>query len=82
MRGNDILHEHGNEENLKKLIALKTSLVPFIGAGFSVPACPAWAKFLDLFFNSIKDEFDNMMDMRIFENEELLNAAKKVSDKR
>jgi tetratricopeptide (TPR) repeat protein len=57
MRGNDILQELGNAENLKKLIAQKKSLVPFIGAGFSVPACPTWAKFLDLFFKSIKGEF-------------------------
>jgi tetratricopeptide (TPR) repeat protein len=57
MSGNDILQEPGNAENLKKLIARKNFLVPFIGAGFSVPACPTWAKFLDLFFDGIKGEF-------------------------
>jgi tetratricopeptide (TPR) repeat protein len=57
MRGNDILHESKNAENLKELIARKKFLVPFIGAGFSVPACPTWSKFLDLFFDGIKDEF-------------------------
>lgn len=57
MRGNDILHEPGNAENLEKLIVQQKSLVPFIGAGFSVPACPTWAKFLDLFFDGIKGEF-------------------------
>jgi hypothetical protein len=57
MRGNDILPEPGNAENLEKLITQQKSLVPFIGAGFSVPACPTWAKFLDLFFDGIKGEF-------------------------
>ena len=55
MRRNDILHE--NAGNLKKLIANRKYLVPFIGAGFSVPVCPTWANFLDLFFHSIKDGF-------------------------
>ena len=57
MSGNDILQEPGNADNLKKLISQKKFLVPFIGAGFSVPACPTWAKFLDLFFDGIKKEF-------------------------
>jgi tetratricopeptide (TPR) repeat protein len=57
MRGNDILHEPGNAKNLKKLITQKKSLVPFIGAGFSVPTCPTWSAFLDLFFDGIKGEF-------------------------
>ncbi|MFC2146615.1 SIR2 family protein [Acidobacteriota bacterium] len=57
MRGNDILQEPENAANLKKLIAQKKSLVPFIGAGFSVPACPTWSAFLELFFNGIKEEF-------------------------
>ncbi|UCH92823.1 MAG: hypothetical protein JSV88_21345 [Candidatus Aminicenantes bacterium] len=38
-------------------MAQKKSLVPFIGAGFSVPACPTWSAFLDLFFDGIKEEF-------------------------
>jgi hypothetical protein len=57
MKGNDILHEPKNAENLKKLLTQKKYLVPFIGAGFSVPACPTWSAFLDLFFNGIKGKF-------------------------
>jgi hypothetical protein len=57
MGSNDIFKEPGNAGNIKKLIAQKNSLVPFVGAGFSVPACPTWADFLDLFFHGIKDEF-------------------------
>jgi len=58
MSGNDILQEPGNAENLKRLMAQKKFLVPFIGAGFSVPACSTWAKFLENFFQKLrKDEF-------------------------
>ncbi|UCH98446.1 MAG: SIR2 family protein [Candidatus Aminicenantes bacterium] len=57
MGRNDILQEPGNAKNIKKLIAQKKFLVPFIGAGFSAPACPTWSAFLDLFFDGIKEEF-------------------------
>ena len=57
MGRNDILPVPGNAENLRELIAQKKSLVPFIGSGFSVPACPTWSDFLDLIFKKIKDKF-------------------------
>jgi tetratricopeptide (TPR) repeat protein len=57
MGRNDILQVPANAESLRELIAQKKSLVPFIGSGFSVPACPAWSDFLDLFFKEIKDKF-------------------------
>ncbi len=56
MGRNDILQVSGNAESIKELIAQKKSLVPFIGSGFSVPACPAWSDFLDLIFKEIKDK--------------------------
>jgi hypothetical protein len=39
----------GNKENIELLtqLAREKKLVPFIGAGFSVPACPTWADFLE-----------------------------------
>jgi tetratricopeptide (TPR) repeat protein len=48
----------GNEENLEKLIDLAQTkrLVPFLGAGFSMPACPGWGAFLDDFFESLKNK--------------------------
>ena len=73
MRGNDILHDRANAENLKKLITQKKYLVPFIGAGFSVPACPTWANFLDLFFDSIKEEF--LLDEDIEHYEQLKDSG-------
>jgi hypothetical protein len=58
MGRNDILQVPGNAKNLEKLIAQKRSLVPFIGAGFSMPACPTWSDFLENFFQKLKkDEF-------------------------
>jgi hypothetical protein len=57
MGRNDILHVPGNAENLQELSAQKKFLVPFIGSGFSVPACPTWSDFVDLFFKEIKDKF-------------------------
>jgi tetratricopeptide (TPR) repeat protein len=56
MGRNDILQVPGIAEILKELIAQKKSLVPFLGSGFSVPACPTWSDFLDLIFKSIKDK--------------------------
>ncbi|MCP4152165.1 MAG: hypothetical protein GY757_30785 [bacterium] len=44
-------------ENLEPLLAQKHNLVPFIGAGFSMPACPGWGDFLRDFFHNIKNEF-------------------------
>lgn len=32
-------------------------LVPFIGAGFSQPACPTWAEFLETYFDSLRGKF-------------------------
>jgi hypothetical protein len=64
MKGNDILHEPKNAGNIKELSARKKSLVPFIGAGFSAPACPTWSAFLDLFFNGIKGEFLQVEDKK------------------
>jgi len=57
MGRNDILQVPGNAESLKELMAQKKSLVPFIGSGFCVPACPAWSDFLDVFYKEIKDKF-------------------------
>ncbi|MGD2091489.1 MAG: SIR2 family protein [Candidatus Aminicenantes bacterium] len=56
MGRDSILHVPGNAENLRELIAQKKTLLPFIGSGFSVPACSTWSAFLDLFFSRIKDK--------------------------
>jgi hypothetical protein len=48
------------DKNLKQLFELsqKERIVPFIGAGFSSPCCPTWAKFLEIFFQGIlRDDF-------------------------
>ena len=45
------------DDNLKKLPAEKELLVPFIGAGFSVPACPTWTGFLEQYFQGLKENF-------------------------
>lgn len=50
MEKKGILDIPGNKENVPKLTARKKDLVPFIGAGFSVPACPQWGDFLEKFF--------------------------------
>ena len=55
MSSNNILQEPGNAKNLKRLLENKKNLVPFIGAGFSKPACPTWSEFLDLFFQGLKE---------------------------
>jgi tetratricopeptide (TPR) repeat protein len=44
-------------DHLKKLLAEKELLVPFIGAGFSVPACPTWSGFLEQYFQGLKEHF-------------------------
>jgi len=56
MGRNEILRVPGNAESIRELVAQKKSLVPFIGSGFSVPACPTWSDFLDLIFKKIKDK--------------------------
>ncbi len=45
------------EDNLKSLLAQRERLVPFIGAGFSAPACPSWPDFLDQYFQGLRGEF-------------------------
>ena len=54
----EIFELPGNKENLELLINEKNHLIPFIGAGFSRPACPTWGNFLENFFQNLdKDEF-------------------------
>lgn len=57
MEKKEILDIPGNRENIRSLTAQKKDLVPFIGAGFSVPACPQWHLFLENVFNDIKENF-------------------------
>jgi len=52
-----IIEIHDNQKRLKQLLSLKSSLVPFLGAGFSRPACPTWADFLMGYFQSVHAEF-------------------------
>ncbi len=58
MTVNDISAIEGNKENLDFLTHLvrETKIVPFLGTGFSIPACPGWGKFLDGFFECLKQE--------------------------
>ncbi len=58
MENRDILELSGNEESLEKLLRLVQTkrLVPFLGAGFSAPACPTWATFLENYFEGIKND--------------------------
>jgi len=51
----DILAIQGNRESFAELMRHKASLVPFVGAGFSRPACPTWADFLEFFFKDLQD---------------------------
>jgi hypothetical protein len=48
-----------NKGKIRELtgIARQNNLVPFLGAGFSAPACPTWGNFLDRFFQGLKGEF-------------------------
>ena len=47
----------GQEEKkaFQELIKLKGHLVPFIGAGFSIPICPGWEKFLAEYYKDATD---------------------------
>jgi tetratricopeptide (TPR) repeat protein len=53
-------------DHLKKLLAEKELLVPFIGAGFSVPACPTWSGFLEQYFLGLKENFLLSKDERFY----------------
>ena len=53
-------------DHLKRLLAEKKSLVPFIGAGFSVPACPTWSGFLEQYFQGLKENFLLPKDERFY----------------
>ncbi len=57
MDNKEILDIPGNKENIRLLTLQKKDLVPFIGAGFSMPACPSWGHFLETFFKAVKGEF-------------------------
>jgi tetratricopeptide (TPR) repeat protein len=46
-----------NKKALDQLLLCRGNLVPFLGAGFSRPACPTWADFLEQYFQDICDEF-------------------------
>ncbi|MCI0471814.1 MAG: hypothetical protein L0Y73_09160, partial [Candidatus Aminicenantes bacterium] len=46
-----------NEAVMQRLLAVKDSLVPFIGAGFSRPVCPTWPDFLETYFQSLLGDF-------------------------
>ena len=52
----DILEIEENRENFRLLIERKKELVPFVGAGFSKPACPTWVEFLELFCQELKSK--------------------------
>ncbi|NIM78158.1 MAG: hypothetical protein GTO20_05160, partial [Candidatus Aminicenantes bacterium] len=44
-------------EEIVEINRSQKNLVPFLGAGFSVPACPTWGNFLEQFFQGLKGEF-------------------------
>ncbi|NIM17192.1 MAG: hypothetical protein GTO45_34730 [Candidatus Aminicenantes bacterium] len=48
-----------NKKNIEQLtrLAKQEKVVPFIGAGFSVPACTTWGDFLEQFSQGIKGIF-------------------------
>ena len=60
--------DHGNIEAIKQLSAKAAAgeIVPFIGAGFSKPACPTWGNFLDQFFDGLKREFMTETEAKTF----------------
>lgn len=53
----NITEIYDNRKHIEQLPSLKGSLIPFLGAGFSCPACPTWADFLAGYFKSIRVEF-------------------------
>ncbi|NIM18278.1 MAG: hypothetical protein GTO45_40390, partial [Candidatus Aminicenantes bacterium] len=54
-----IIEIEGNKKRIEQLtrMARQKNLVPFLGAGFSAPACPTWGNFLEQFFQGLKGEF-------------------------
>jgi hypothetical protein len=52
----EIFQLPGNKENLETLRELvrRKQVAPFLGAGFSAPACPTWAAFLETLFLELK----------------------------
>ncbi|MCP5051827.1 MAG: SIR2 family protein, partial [bacterium] len=63
------LGDETNRENIKELeiAAGKGKIVPFIGAGFSMPACPGWGTFLDGLCDGLnKQELMRETDVRDF----------------
>ena len=70
-------------DHLKKLLAEKELLVPFIGAGFSVPACPTWSGFLEQYFLGLKENFLLPKDERFYlklKNSKDPNRFEKMAD--
>lgn len=45
------------ETGFQELQAHNAQLIPFIGAGFSRPACPGWAEFMLDFYEHVRNDF-------------------------
>jgi formylglycine-generating enzyme required for sulfatase activity/energy-coupling factor transporter ATP-binding protein EcfA2 len=56
-----------NKEKIDALLDTATHLVPFVGAGFSRPACPEWGTFLDLYYEETKDDYFHPEDREQYE---------------
>ena len=52
---NEILEIPGNRENVERLLANEGNIVPFVGSGFSMPACPGWSEFLEILYRDLKE---------------------------
>jgi hypothetical protein len=54
----EIFRLPGNKKNLEALAEFvrRKQVAPFLGAGFSAPACPTWASFLETLFLELEKE--------------------------
>ena len=72
----------GNKEKLDILIKIykndRSSLVPFIGAGFSMPVCPGWEAFLDEYFESAKETFMDLHERKAYKKAKESNTPDRL----